>query len=279
MIGEFEMPHVAVAPDVHLTHPDLDTAGVAQCFVDAWRYMVAHYPGHIVAQVGPVAVALSQTVCPFFNMITIDEPTEDAAALSRAIATARGYAEACPYDAMLLFAPDWMPAGASAVLTGEGVAFSMSMWGMATDVLAAPRRAAPALDFRIADDEATAFDLGRVNADAYGMPHELFAVTGRIPAWDGTQFGVVGYLDGAAVTAAQAFLLGSRIYIAMVATLPGHHGKGYGEAAMRRAIAAVQAVAGERRLWLHATEMGRPLYRAMGFADGARMDLYGLGGH
>lgn len=257
-----------------MTMNDLDTAGTAACFVDAWRYLAGQYPGHLLAQVGPVAITLSRTDCPFFNMITISGRTEDEAALRLAMATARGYAEGCPHDAMLLLSPDGMPPGAADILASEGVSFSMSMWGMATDTLTPLRRAEPPLDFRIASDEATALDLGQVNADAYGMPYEVFAVTGRMPDWTGTQFGVVGYADGQAVTAALACLLGERIYVAMVATLPQLHGKGYGEAAMRRAIAAVREVAGEKRLWLHATEMGRPLYRAMGFEEGARMDLY-----
>lgn len=256
---------------------DLDTASVAQCFVDAWRYIGGQYPDAVLAQVGPVAVTLSQTVCPFFNMIAISGPTEDPAALRQALATARGYAERCPHDAMLLLSPDWLPDGAADILAKEGLTYSMSMWGMAADGLTPPRRDEPALEYRIAADEATALDVGRVNADAYGMPHEIFAVTGNLHLWSGTQFAVVGYQDGRAVTSAQAYLLGDRIYIAMVATLPGLHGRGYGEAAMRRAIGAAQQAVGERPLWLHATAMGQPLYQSMGFADGAQMDLYGFG--
>jgi GNAT superfamily N-acetyltransferase len=253
---------------------NLDTASVARCFVDAWRYIGGQYPGHVLAQVGSVAVTLSQTNCAFFNMITISGPTANEAALRQAITTARGYAEACPHDAMLLLSPDWLPEGGATILAAQGMAFSMSMWGMAADGLATPRRDEPALEFRIATDEATSLDVGRVNADAYGMPREMFAVSGNLHRWSGTQVAVVGYDEGRAVTAAQAYLLGHRIYIAMVATLPGLHGKGFGEAAMRRAIMAVQNAAGHKRLWLHATEMGRPLYRAMGFTDGAQMDLY-----
>ena len=256
---------------------DLDTPGVAQCFVDAWRYMVGQYPGHVVAQVGPVAVTLSQTACPFLNIITINGPAQDAAALQRAIVTARGYADGCPHETLLLLSPDWLPAEADEVLASQGISFSMSLWGMATDALAPARRNAPEASFRIADNEETARDLGRVNAAAYAMPESVFAITRHIPNWAGTQFGVVGYVDGRPVTAAQAYLLGERIYVAMVATLPSDHGKGHGEAAMRRAIAATQDAAGEKRLWLHATQIGRPLYRGMGFADGARMDLYGFG--
>ena len=67
------------------------------------------------------------------------------------------------------------------------------------------------------------------------------------------------------------------IYIAMVATLPGLHGRGYAEAAMRRAIAEAQAAGGSRRIWLHATATGRPVYNAMGFADGAELAIYTFG--
>lgn len=258
---------------------DLDTPDVAQCFVEAWRYIGGQYPDAILAQVGPVAVTLSQTICPFFNIITISAPTKDEAGLRQAIATARGYAERCPHDAMLLLSPDWLPDRGDEILADEGLAYNMGMWGMATDRLAPPRRDQPALEYRIVDDEASSLDLGRVNADAYGMAHEIFAVTGNLHGWSGTQFGVVGYDGGRAVAAAQAYLLKDRIYIAMVATLPGLHGKGFGEATMRHAIAAAQNAAGEKRLWLHATASGRPLYRSMGFADGAQMDLFSFGSH
>ena len=259
-----------------MTTTDLDTINATRVFVDAWRYMAAQYPGHILAQIGPVEVMLSQTDCAFFNMLAINGPTRDEAALRQAVATARGYADQCPHGTMLLLPPAFLAENAGTVLADHGAAFSMSLWGMATGTLAPPRRAEPALEFRLARDEATALDLGWVNADAYGMPRDALAVTGRIPKWSGTQVGVVGYADGKPVTAAQAYLLGDCIYVAMVATLPDGHGKGYGEAAMRRAIGAVQDIAGEKRLWLHATEMGRPLYRSMGFEVGERMDLYGF---
>lgn len=135
---------------------DLDAANVAQCFVEAWRYMAGQYPGHILAQDGSVAVALSQTNCPFFNMLTIDRPTEDETLLRRAVATARRNAERCPHDVMLLICPDWLPDGAGDILADEGLSFSMPMWGMASDALVPPRRDAPALEFRVTDYQATA---------------------------------------------------------------------------------------------------------------------------
>ena len=42
---------------------------------------------------------------------------------------------------------------------------------------------------------------------------------------------------------------------------------------MRRAIAYAQEAGGERRLWLHASDMGAPLYASMGFQTGAALPL------
>lgn len=95
-----------------MTSPDLDTAQVAQCFVDAWTYIGSQYPDAIAAQAGSVAVTLSNTNCPFFNLITINGPMRDESILQHAVFTARDYAENCPHDAMLLLSPDWLPAGA-----------------------------------------------------------------------------------------------------------------------------------------------------------------------
>lgn len=51
----------------------------------------------------------------------------------------------------------------------------------------------------------------------------------------------------------------------------------HAEDTKRRAIAEAQDAAGERRLWLHPTEIGSPVYKAMGFADGASLELHGFG--
>ena len=50
------------------------------------------------------------------------------------------------------------------------------------------------------------------------------------------------------------------MYIALVATLPGEQGKGYAEAVMRHAIEQGQTGMGKRRIVLHPSDMGLPLY-------------------
>jgi hypothetical protein len=48
---------------------------------------------------------------------------------------------------------------------------------------------------------------------------------------------------------------------------------------MRKAIEYAQGAGGERRLWLHASDMGRPLYASMGFESGAALPLFAFGEH
>ena len=47
---------------------------------------------------------------------------------------------------------------------------------------------------------------------------------------------------------------------------------------MREAIRKAIAAFGARRLWLHATDMGRPVYAAMGFETGSTLLAYTLSG-
>lgn len=254
------------------------TNDMVRTLVEAWGFMTAQYPGHLHATDGALAVTLSQTNCAFFNLVTIERPVADLAVLSSTLSDARRYRATCPHDALLLVCPEWLPEGGGEVLAEHQLTLFMKMWGMSADRLLPPRRPAPSLDFRLVTDEAGGLDIGLVNAAAYDSSPETMAVTGAIPAWSGHSYGIVGYEDGRAVTSTLSFVTGEMIYIAMVATLPGLHGRGYAEAAMRRAIAEAQDAAGERQLWLHATEMGRPVYKAMGFAEGALLELHGFGG-
>jgi GNAT superfamily N-acetyltransferase len=153
----------------------------------------------------------------------------------------------------------------------------MEIWGMAATSLAEPRRPEPSLDWRLVNDARTSIDIGLVNAAAYAMPQEQFAVSHNVHEWSGKCYGIVGYDGEMPVTASLAFIRDRQIYVGWVATLPDRHGQGLGEAAMRRSIVAAQEAA-KRSLpiWLHATEAGRPLYRSMGFEDAGQTTFHTL---
>lgn len=257
----------------------LNAHGSVQSLVDGWTFLASRYPRHSFSSDGPVRGLLANVDNAFLNMAVIEAPTGGPRAFSEALAQAAGIMERCPYPAMLASVPQWYPDEADALFAKAGLAHAQDLWGMAARTLAPARRAEPDIEFRLIRDRQSAVDIGLVNAAAYAMPAEAFAITDNVHQWSGEHFGVVGYADGEAVTGALAYVQDDQIYVGWVATLPDRHGQGLAEAAMRRAIAAAQEAAPKPLpIWLHATQAGRPLYRSMGFEDAAHMRLHVLDG-
>jgi hypothetical protein len=65
------------------------------------------------------------------------------------------------------------------------------------------------------------------------------------------------------------------VYIALVATIPGEPGRRLAETVTWGAVIEGQQAMGTMRTTLHATEMGFPLYRAMGYAEGPKFVFAG----
>jgi GNAT superfamily N-acetyltransferase len=250
---------------------DEDNVGA---LIEAWRAMVGRLPGHTIARSADVATAFANASLPLMNLSILDRPTVSETDFGRALGVARERAEACEHGSLVVVCPSWAPPEWRRIAAGAGLVPSDSITGMATDALAASRRTPPLIEYRLVRDPATATDIAVVNARAYGMPVEMAECISHPDVWTKDTFGVVGYVREEAVTCTAAFVIGEMIYIALVATLPTAHGQGYAEAVMRRAIQYAQDAVGPKRIWLHATEMGRPLYRSMGFATGAELTLF-----
>ncbi len=243
-------------------------------FIDAWKPMVGRLPGHRIEQAGGVASMFGNVPMPFLNFSMLDRRFADLDDLNSALGIARAAAAGCAHGSMLAFCSGWLSQGWEAAFDAAGLGKSMDITGMAADSLLPPRRPLPALEYRLATDVATATDLAVINAHAYGMSGDLVACISNLDLWQDNSFGLVAYVDGRPVTCTATFVIGDMIYVALVATEPDSHGKGYGDAVMRRAIELAQAAAGEKRIWLHATEAGRPVYAAMEFETGATTPIY-----
>jgi ribosomal protein S18 acetylase RimI-like enzyme len=203
----------------------------------------------------------------------------DADGLRRFVATARQQLAVCAHPSMILVCPEWLPAGWEAITAELGLVQAMNLTGMETAELLPVRRPAPAaLDIRRVTDVAAARDLAIINAHAYGMPLEMFDCIFNMDLWHDDSYGFVGYVDGRPVSSAAAFPAAESVYIALVATMPDCHGKGYAEAVMRQAVVAGQQAMGTARTTLHASDMGRPLYTSMGYASHAGFVILTEGG-
>lgn len=266
-----------IAADTHRI--GLDARGSVASLIAGWTFLVGQYPKHTFTSNGPVRSFLANVDNAFLNMVVIDAPTGGPQGFAEALAQATEIMERCPFPAMLASVQQWYPGEAEALIAKAGLVHAQDLWGMAAAALAPARRPEPKLDYRLIRDHQSAIDIGLVNAAAYAMPAEAFAITDNVHQWSGKHFGVVGYADGAPVTGALAYIQDDQIYIGWVATLPDRYGQGLGEAAMRRAIVAAQeAASGPLPMWLHATQAGRPLYRSMGFCDAAQIRLHVLEG-
>lgn len=257
----------------------LDARGSVASLTAGWTFLVGQYPQHTFTSTGPVRSFMANVDNAFLNMVVIEAPTGGPRGFAEALAQAAEIMARCPYPAMLASVTQWYPNEADAQFASAGLAHAQDLWGMAAEALAPARWPEPLLDYRLIRDRQSAIDIGLVNAAAYSMPAEAFAITDNVHLWSGKHFGVVGYDNGEPVTSALAYIQDEQIYIGWVATLPDRHGQGLSEAAMRRAIAAAQDAASRPPpLWLHATESGRPLYRSMGFSEAAHMRLHVLQG-
>jgi len=241
--------------------------------IEAWKLMVGRLPGAAIEHSKGVATMFAHVPLPFLNLSMPDCPLANAEALRGALGVVRERAKSCAHGSLLALCEPWVPAEWEQVALEEGFAMALNMTGMAADHLLPPRRALPELAYRRVSDETTARDLAMINAQAYGIPADLFECMCNLHLWHADSFGYVGYSGEKAVTSAAVFPVCGTMYIALVATVPESHGKGYAEAVMRHAIEQASRAMGPARMTLHASDMGRPVYRAMGFEAGARVML------
>ena len=251
----------------------MSTEETVRVLIEAWKLMVGRFPGAKIEHAASVATTFAHLPLSFLNISFPDRPLPDEQALRAALAVIKNRAGSCTHASLAALCEPWAPPAWERIAAEEGFTLALNMTGMATDRLLPPRRPLPELEFRRVSDQPTARDLAMINGQAYAMSLDLFECMCNLHLWHPDTFGYVGYTAGKAVTCAAVFPVAGTIYVAFVATLPEAHGKGYAEAVMRHAIKQGHRVLGVTRMTLHASDMGRPVYRAMGFQPGARVVL------
>ncbi|MRG97553.1 GNAT family N-acetyltransferase [Polyangium spumosum] len=253
----------------------------ADQIIRMWTTFASRFPGGTVEALPGITVGFSGTPLPFVNVVHLSSPVRDRDDLAERcrVAVARGKASGRPW---LFSACDaWLgdPAVVSEVFSGMGLNRLLSMTGMVTDALLPPQRPLPTdLVIRRVNDEETRHALSDLNMRSYELPIELGReASAREVFWDASFYGHVGYVGGEAVSCTLTAPIDGCLYVSWVATHPDHRRRGYAEAVMRHSLEEAAAATGLRRTVLHASEMGRPVYEAMGYRPVAAFTWFALG--
>ncbi len=147
--------------------------------------------------------------------------------------------------------------------------------GMIADHLLPPAKTLPEIALQPVSDDATRQAFGDLTATCFDIP-PVVAQKIYVPerAWRGAYQGYVAYANGQPVSMVASVVTGNELGIYSLGTHPQFRRKGFGEAAMRAAIAAVQRKHDITRYVLQSTDVGHPLYRRLGFRDAARFTVY-----
>ncbi len=161
------------------------------------------------------------------------------------------------------------PAGAEA-LEGRGMRLASAPTAMALDLRELDELGGPAGDAEIERTE----DLGPLAEAAgagYGLPPSL--LTGGLPGLLGHSEGWLARIDGAPAAALAVVHAGRDAGVFMVATVPELRRRGAARATLLAALRDARE-RGRATSTLQSSEMGRPLYEALGYRPLGRYRLW-----
>jgi len=157
------------------------------------------------------------------------------------------------------------------ILAAAGYSISIPITGMITgNFPIAPTRPIGLRIERVNDFQI----LTELNSIAYGVPLEATRSSILSAQFAQKAFIYLGYERDRPVCTAAIIVRKDVLYLALVATSEDARGKGYGEAIVRHALQKAHAATNLTHAALHATDMGKPVYRRIGFRPVADFRWY-----
>jgi len=248
-------------------------------FSRAWSMFAKNSQAGAIVELPGMLIADSGVTWPAMNaaFVTrqVDDSREFAAQLQHAIAhfAARGR------EFMVVLTPDQIATeirdSIEQELASRRFVPALQLEGMVADTLQPTSHPPPSLEIRPVADEHTRRAIAELNATAYEIPRDWAIEALALPKlWTDQVTGYVGYIKDRAVTCAAVLLIEGVRYVALVATLPEHRGRGLAESVMRFALQKAQQRNGGERSILHSTTPGINLYKQMGYRFVTSFTLY-----
>ncbi|QWW72459.1 GNAT family N-acetyltransferase [Rhizobium sp. WYJ-E13] len=228
-----------------------------------------------------ISIRWSDTAFAFFNTLTLTDEEANGQLLQDRLLKAANYMADQSKSGFLWLFEDLLDADARNNLehlaNEAGLVRALSGYAMAGDILPMGETHHQDLVFRRAatqDDTRLAFD---INAAAYGMGAEDVRdgmLGSRI--WHERAYTYLGFSQDHPVSTASVIEHDGRLFLALVATLPDHQRRGFGEATCRKALQEAWKGTGLTRSVLQATEAGAPVYERIGYKKSGAVGFWAL---
>lgn len=248
-------------------------------FHDAWRFFARGSAGGEALDLDGVSIAASHVPWAMMNAAFVPHPVRTPGELTHAAHTAALHFAPHGRAWMLAVCEDWVPAPLrerlDTLFAPHGLSPSLVATGMVAERLVPEWRPLPRLSVRETHDSRGRCDLADINSLSYEVPVATGRRTFDVPGlFSGDNRGYVGYRLEAAATCAAVRRGPGAAYVSMVATLPAHRRLGLAEALLRHALAEARRDWGLERTVLHATPVGLPVYRRLGYRPVTRFRFF-----
>ena len=227
-----------------------------------------------------VVLITSPVAYSVFNMALLDSAVPDVGnEFLRRVRTARQHYEALGYPWSFWVCENDVPRremrNLYETMAGEGLQAIAESPGMDVQELQDPRRPLPLLEFRRVDDEVTRADFSMLVCASFHIPPPMaVAVYARPSFWSGHLSAWIGYAGARAVTTAATAATNGVLGVYSVATLPEYRRMGYGEVAVRHAVARTREMGAGGPVVLQSSPGAVSLYRSLGFRTRTRFFIF-----
>ncbi len=247
-------------------------------FYRVWKKLGGKFASNEALELPGVTISWPGAKWPMLNVVGLSCPVADPAELEAKVAQSVSYAKTKPVMGMFVACIEWLPPDPegknAAIFREHGLELGLTLRGMVAYHLLPSRRTPPELEYRRVASLETRRAFADLNAIGYNAPLEFGREVSDLDGFWDEAFAYVGYKNGRAVTTAATYVEDNSLYVGWVATLPTARRNGYAEAVMRHSLEEAAWSTGLSRTVLHATELGYPVYRAMGYRQVAFFHVY-----